>query len=391
MRYLIICILSLTLLVGCGEQSVRDSDQNIDTKRENDLKISELSTRTSLEYLNDYRILAGLSMLRENENLKVSASSHSYYLVQNGLYTHYQQIDLKYYTGYTPVKRALYAGYDGVRVYENIYAGDTTVKEAIDILFSNIYHRLSFLAFDIDESGAAESESVLYPFKKVFVYEMGSSKEFFLYQNEKPEVVVWPYKDQKDVLPFFYEEDPDPLPECSVSGYPVSIQFNPDNNANIELLSFELYESDGEKIVNADMLDAANDPNTKFTKEHFALMPQDRLKWGSKYTAIVVYMKNNEEKITKKWSFKTKSLPKPNFTVMKKQNIFNVKSGVEYHFYLPPLHCNDMFTKFKYSITSGLIVEQKMIDNNTIKIRVTGKGTVKVYTENLKEFTLIVR
>ncbi len=390
MRYPIVFLLVAVFFAGCGEQSFRDDDFEKEIKTQNYLKVTDSFEKESLEYLNEYRFSAGLTRLKENENLKEAANYHAKYLTQNGLYTHYQSEDLKYYTGYSPKTRAGYAGYAGNGIYENIYAGDVGAKESVDILFSNIYHRLTFLSFEANEAGVASSHLSSYPYKRVYVYELASGDDFSPNEDKNVKIVVWPYENQKDVLPFFYEEDPDPLPWCGVSGYPISIQFNPYESDDIKLLSFNLYDESKRQIIDTDILDATTDPNDKFSEKQFALMPKKRLEWGSLYTVKAVYLQGEKSRITKEWSFRTKVLPKPNFTLEGEGEIFNVKSGIEYHFYLPPKNCNDKFDGFRYSVTSGVRVEQRMIDYNTIKIKATGRGVVKVYTQNGKNFTLKV-
>jgi uncharacterized protein YkwD len=374
-KYIVLWI-GFVFLAGCG--TGKDSTLNLDGSNQNVKILSKTFDDVGLEHLNNLRNKAGMTQFTINSSLNRVAQNHALYQVDNNLYTHSEQSSNINFSGGTPSQRILNEGYPHKDISENIYAGDVTPKRSIDILFSNIYHRLAFLDFGYDEIGLGTSSSDDYIYKKVYTYEIGRANLRSFNNSQNPKIVVWPYENQQNVLPVFYEENPDPLPECSVSGYPVSLQFNPSQNGKIKIESFKLYDSKYKEIKDTVLLDLKSD---------FVLMPLKRLEWGSNYHVSVKYSEDGMPNLYE-WEFATQSLPEPYFIVNNPNQKFNLKSAETYYFYLPPKNCNDKFSTYTYSYSSNLKVEEKIVDNNTIKIKVTGKGRVEVKPDNGRNFIL---
>jgi hypothetical protein len=74
--------------------------------------------------------------------------------------------------------------------------------------------------------------------------------------------------------------------------------------------------------------------------------------------------------------------------VTKKEESFSAKSGIMNYFYLPPKDCNDQFSSYRFKTSGSLKVEERLVDNNTIKIKATGSGKVTIYPDNGREFTI---
>jgi hypothetical protein len=204
-------------------------------------------------------------------------------------------------------------------------------------------------------------------------------------------VVVWPYENQSNSLPVFYEESPDPLPECGVSGYPISIQFNPEYvNGAVGVNSFKLYQSStNQEITNVKFMDKVSDHNHHLSDNEFVLFPLERLDWNTDYYAVIEYIDNGVVK-NKQWNFKTKSLPSPNYTVANNGDSFNVQSGTSY-FYLPPASCNDFFNSINTSSSGNLSVKTSFVDFNTLKVDAIGSGSVTITPSNGRAFTINVQ
>ena len=367
---------------------------------------SKEAIKQSIDYLNFLRNKAGLWGLTNNNFLNKSAFNHSKYLVINNLYGHDENECYSGFTGITPTDRGEYVGYNGF-VMENISYGERNVQESIDKLFSAIYHRFGFLGFTIDEIGMSACFSENFSNERVFVYNMGNSLirqacenapydlsegsyytnicidknikiPYSLYNNaynslleRAPKYVIWPYRSSYNIPPVFYEETPDPLPDCSVTGYPVSIQFNENkvDKRTFQFLDFKLYDSEN-NVVNSRLLDSLKDPNHYFTEYEFALMPLERLNWGEEYTVIVKYKENNISKIIK-WNFITRLLKYPYIVINDYISTVNIISGKEYALYLKPFNCNDYFTRYEYSYKSNIkSVNIDMIDMNTLYLKI---------------------
>jgi uncharacterized protein YkwD len=372
----------------------------------------------SIAYISNLRIKAGLWELSENSLLDTAALNHAKYLTLNNIIGHYENKD-QYpngFTGVTPSDRAHYVNYNG-SVSENLSAGQNNVYDSVDNLFSAIYHRLGFLSINIDETGMGDSYSEGYAYKTVYVYNMGNSlirklceQESFsgygayvygvcidfnkkiskdLYDNavntlsdKAPKYILWPFDGDNNTLPVFFEESPDPLPNCSVSGYPVTIQFNESkiNSESFEFGGIKLYDSDG-NLINSTLLTHDNDPNNHLSEYEFALMPLERLDWGAEYSVEATYTENGSIH-TINWTFITQ-LPKyPYITVKDNEATVNIQSEKDYAIYLKPSDCNDKFSSYNYSYNGGIqSISASFIDSNTIHLNVKGSlGSVIEFT-----------
>lgn len=360
------------------------------------------------DYLNQLRLQAGMIPLSKNQILEQTAKNHNRYMIANNVYGHYESQAYEFFTGVTPVDRAIFAGYPSRYVLENIAAGTTNIKDAIDDLFSAIYHRFGFLNFTIDEVGGAFDRNTSFGYETVATFNMGNSElarlcagpEFSGYgayvynvcvdQNKKieassymsaienransnPSMVLWPYEDARDIPPVFYEEEPDPLPECSVSGYPMSVNFNPFKTEGTPvLIDFRLEDSHGREIPLLKAMTHDNDPNGHFSKYDFAIFPEKRLQWGEIYQATFIYVLNDQI-YTKHWSFRTRTLPGDYYEVQDFEKSYPVISGKKYFFYIPPRDCNDVIRSYQYTFPYGVTVDIGFYDHNTIWLQLDGE------------------
>jgi hypothetical protein len=299
-------------------------------------------TQGALEYLNAHRQKSGLIKFKPNKKLNRAAKSHADYLVRQQKNGHYEKKGWKGYTGKTPSDRVLKAGYASKAVMENVTENAKDYKHSIDILFAAIYHRFVFLNFENDEIGiGTASTQRKRRVTSAFVYNTGSTeitklcKRSYLMENntyyvqnmckeskkliprylyeEKQEkvrrknakIVLYPYPNVKNVLPAFYTENPHPLPGSKVSGYPVTVQFNPLFYKKVKLEKFRLYDAKGKRIKKVKILTQKSDVNRRLTKLQFALMPLKKLDFGTtyhvKFEAVV-----DGKKIKKSWKFTTK-------------------------------------------------------------------------------------
>ena len=413
------------LAIGAEQQF--DNAQQVKSLRvinTTDVDLNDVREK-GLTYINTLRQKAGMITFSAESHLDASAYNHAHYLMINNVVGHGESNVDPGYTGATQLERAVYAGYPHRKVSENLSAGNSSVYDSVDGLFSAIYHRFGFLSFAKDEMGIGVDVSQSHSLGNAYVYDMGVSQlkalcggksykgkgsyyygvcddpQFKIKQarydriisrnaRHNPKYVLWPYADQTDAVPVFFEEVPDPLPECSVSGYPVSIQFNPVKSGDIALQSFKLYyDANGTEIADTKLLDKDTDPNNRLSSDEYALFPMKRLEWDTKYRAVVSYTENNIPKDIN-WTFKTKALPYPYYKIVQKENTLNIKSGQTYLLYLPPESCNEG-AGYSMTYSGDITIENDFYDYNTIKIKVTGtSGFVKVFAKNGRNITLTV-
>jgi len=358
-----------------------------------------LEEKRTMYYLNKLRKEAGLVPLNRNIILESSAKNHANYLVRNHRIGHYEDENKTGYTGEYGSNRSVNRGYKTSMIIENVSSNNRNHKESVEGLMAAIYHRFGFLDFHIDEIGIGIAQNLENRAETAFVYDMGSqkleklcidaenkkvlnplenicsspnsniTKSSFIeaihahrYQNAK--FVVYPYDGQEDVVPVFYEELPDPLPNHSVSGFPISISFNEIEFKSIKIVNFQLFDINGKEIRDTVFYNHNTDPNRKLKKYEFALFPLQRLDWNTLYNVRVAYEANGIIK-RKSWSFKTRSFDTAITTVTQNNNHYTIKKGENAIFYFPPLSSNDILGNLRFPS----IFDISFVDKNTIKLK----------------------
>lgn len=360
-----------------------------------DTSFEETMARTSL---NEIREAMGMNSLIFNPHLEQSAQAHADYLVKNGESSHYQSEKKSKFTGTKPVDRAMRAGYSSRNMSENISTQTKNAQKSLDGLFSAIYHRFGFLSTTIDELGIGVTQNPDNPQESAFVYVMGNSemarvcneasyqgaskyfykvckdlkhrileKDFIsaktYNQRNNPPITLYPYENQSEVPPAFYVETPDPLPEYDVSGFPVSISFNPYYFKKVKLLSFRLYNSEDIPIEEVLLMDEESDPHGRFLATEFALFPLERLDYESQYKAEVVYVHKGQEE-TISWYFFTE-IPKDSLRIITlKEESISLFMEQSYTIYFKPLDATDLLESIRFPANVSI----ERLDNNTLKI-----------------------
>ncbi|MCP4755206.1 MAG: CAP domain-containing protein [Proteobacteria bacterium] len=355
------------------------------------------------EYLNRIRRTAGMIPFKTNPILETSAKNHARYLLTNGIIGHVEQSNLPGFTGKKPEDRALFAGYSVRAVTENFSSGQKNVYESIDGLMSAIYHRFGFLDFSKNEIGigiARDKQGFN------FVYNMGNeqlnlfcrysiymkegsfypnicrhkdkvSAEKFDQRREKtlssnPSIVVWPAEGADDAPVVFYEEIPDPLPDISVSGYPVSIQLNPHYFGPPKIVRFKLFRAEtNEEVRPVRLLAKDSDPNHRFSEYEFALFPLRRLDWNTAYRAEAM-VEVDGRVLEKEWEFRTKDLGSPIFVIQAQEEKLLVKRGIQYAVYIPPLNEMLFIERLRWESPPNLQTAVDWQDKNTILVTLSG-------------------
>ncbi len=357
-------------------------------------------------YLNKLRVSAGLTELAPNSLLQQSAFNHANYLADNFQGGHFETEGVSGFTGVEPKDRTSQVGYHSLTVSENVSANNSNSTDSIDGLMSAIYHRLGFLDLVNDEVGIGIAHVSKPNSYSAYVYNMGNSQYNALCQGDaftgagsyylevcqpninldavafdavtqqaqgnNPTLVLWPVEGDNKVLPAFFEESPDPLPDYSVSGYPISIQFNPLNFTTVKLNEFKLYQDvDNVEVKPTRLLNNQTDPNSNLTELQFALFPLTRLEWNTAYRVEAKYVSGEEEK-TLVWRFKTRSLGVPFFTLSGNGEKLTVPTTAEFAVYVPPTDKWSEIGALNYSFSKGLTVDTNFVDMNTLIIKLSG-------------------
>jgi len=378
-------------------------------------------------YLNNLRARAGMSTFSSHASLETAAFNHANYLADNSLTGHGEVEGLPGFTGGAAKDRAIFAGYRSLLVAENVSAGNVDSVDSIDNLMSAIYHRFGFLDFVNNEVGIGIAKTALNDpnAHSVYVYNMGNANynalcqgndfsgiggyyvgvcepnirleantfnnvEIFAMGNN-PKVVAWPVDGDNTVPPAFFEESPDPLPDYSVSGYPISLQFNPLSYSNVNVVEFKLYrQADNVEIQPTRLLTKDTDPNGKFSQLEYALFPLQRLAWNTTYRVQVTYTSDaGTEQLS--WQFTTRDLGMPVFTVDEGTQAVSVPvNTTSFAIYVPPTTAASKIGGINYRYASGMTVETGFIDGNTLQVNLQGQvgQEVEMTLANGQTFTI---
>ncbi len=379
------------------------------------LSVSPLSAvygteaQQAFNYLNQIRKQAGMIPFTYNSSLQEAAQNHSYYLHTNRVGGHGERSGRRGYTGRSHVDRIVRTGYLSRQTGENVsyHSHPTSAQKSVDGLMSAIYHRLAFLSFEYDEAGAGASVSPEY---SAYTYNFGSTakvemcngapftrpgpytysvcpdtrfrvapdavqKADSIIQNKNPDHVIWPAKNAIGIPPGFYEEDPDPVPYYDVTGYPVSIQFNPATYflARPVITRFEIFrQRDNRKEEETMFLSTSNDRNEKIQWNEFVLFPLQRLDWNTVYRVELVYEIAGLPK-QMSWKFRTQSLPMPTYIWSGKHTPIKLEAGKKIAVYVPPSGPRDGEGSYRSSYSEGLNLDIDIYDYHTLIIKASGQ------------------
>ncbi len=416
-KVIALALLSSLIVTGCSN----DNNAPINTVPP-DTEIPDPSDPVyvptdAYDYVNLLRQSAGLSLLSANEQLESAADNHARYLLTNNAQGHIQTLGLDGFSGITPADRANSAGYLSRDVAEGIAEQDS-IQSAIDGLFSAIYHRLTLLNFEYDEIGISYVPSLsssTTTSNGVLVHNMANSFKNNLCggqsftgngnyytstclensfrinaeiydnvaatnQQKNPTIITWPASNGIDISPVFFEETPDPLPDYGVSGYPVSVQFNPSQVQTVTLNSFMLFDNSGAEISPTRLLGTHSNinPGDLLSPLEFALFPLERLDWNSTYRAEVNYTINGESAASKSWQFTTRKLAYPLVKVAAETTRLNIKNTISTAFYFVPNSPFDTIQSVATRFPEGMIVAFEFIDANTLLFSISGTSQQQV-------------
>ena len=358
----------------------------------------------ALEYLNRLRTHAGMAPYASGRILTQAAQNHADYLVRHHQKGHFETPHTSGFTGKLPVERVISAGYKVAFVTENVTNNSLDYKDAVDSLFSAIYHRFGFLDFQSDEIGIGVAQDRQDTDFNAYVFDAGmhalnaacgdksyNGNERYAFKvcvdpahrilerrlleilnSQKiasKKIVLYPYDGQQDVPPVFYDEAPDPLPDYEVSGFPVTIAFNDYYIRQANVRSISLYGPDGREIPSK-ILYWKNDPNHMLKKNQYALMPLTRLSYGTTYRAELRY-EHGGKRVIKKWTFRTRELPKPHFVITQKGQSVTIEPHTTYTLYFPPKNRHDRLGDLHFPAD----LKVRFLDFNTVQIRLDSDNT----------------
>ena len=331
-----------------------------------------------LNYLNALRSGSGLIAFTANSLLDNAAQNHVNYLLCANRSGHYEDKNVcsNKYTGNSPSDRITAAGYSWHATSENITAGSDTMQHAIDGLMSAIFHRFGFLTFDLNEIGIGYGSDSNYDYGTVHNFDMGNQGSTSATRQLNPYVALWPYNNfKKAQTSFDNSESPVPLPECQrygIAGNPVSVAFNREKSGSVSLRSFELYNSDHQKMTDVKVLDSTN--NNHLNSREYALFPMTSLDLDSRYKAVFNYTEDGTDK-TITWQFRTRRYNYRRYNVTD-GHTYDLIAGQTYIIHIKPADCTIPLSSFSYSY-SGSKPAYKRLGLDIMQVTISGDTTFK--------------
>lgn len=211
-----------------------------------------------------------------------------------------------------------------------------------------------------------------------------------------PELVLWPPDGADDVPPAFFIEEPDPLPDRDVAGFPLSIQVNPGRVDDVVLQALTLQrlgEAGSQPVAATRLLDRETDPNGLLSAFEFALFPLERLAWNARYRAVAELSLDGRPRRVE-WTFATRRSRAPVVTVTGPSQRIVVDNGADYWLYLPPDETHALTVRsVRSQFRHGSRVDMQVVDSNTLQVRLQAHrcDRVRLQFDSGREVVLIPR
>lgn len=407
---------ALATLTACGGGEAANDDSgsngdNGDKQPDNSLTLENpydiKSVNVALEKnnvfmnLNNKREEAGLAAYAANTQLDSAANGHANYIVAEDSFNAHNQTQTSStaFTGASISDRATNANYGSSYLAENISFNAFSGKQLLDDLFSAIYHRLGLLHWGHDEVGIGlvidvDKEASLTDAQKAssqWASLVTLSGNTLAVQSDPNAVSTVEAKSTVDLAKWppnaytvpttFYEEHPDPLPTCSVSGYPVSVQVHPSKVGTISFVdgSFSLSDSSGQVVTKA-IFDNLTDPNktdASTEQEWIALFPEKPLKAATTYTASIQYVEGGVTK-NLSWDFLTKQTDFDEHLIDSASETITLEKGDQIWITKDASTCNDWVSSYGISTFQGMEYALEYVNLNSLYFSSVTAGTFTI-------------
>jgi uncharacterized protein YkwD len=258
-----------------------------------------------LNWINYRRSQIGMPALTRNSVIDAAAQGHSDYQRLNNTVTHDQTAGKPGFTGVRLQDRLQNAGY--------VFGQPNAIGEVISAtsngtgfymaeeLITAIYHRFVIFEPVFKEIGAgAATTSANYNY---FTADFVANNS---YGTGIPAgtVVTWPFNGQTQVPNNFNSdyEEPDPVPDRGVVGYPVSVHTNLTRRLTVQSFTMRAHGTNTDLATR--LLAQGQDANTT-TQSAAAIVPLSPLASGTTYDVTFTGAVDGTP-ITRSWSFSTK-------------------------------------------------------------------------------------
>jgi hypothetical protein len=255
-------------------------------------------------WINYRRGQVGMAALAHNNVIDIAALGHSEYQRTNNTVTHEQISGKPGFTGVTELDRLTAAGYvfaNTNHAYGEVISATSKQTGAYmaEELITAIYHRFVIFepVFKEIGTGAATNSSGYSYFTADFASNNGYGPGL-----APGTVAVWPYDGQTQV-PFNFFSDyeaPDPVPNASEVGYPISVHANITSKVTVQ--SFSVRPRGGADLA---VRQLSHDVDAETPASGAAIIPLSRLASATTYDVTFAGTVNGTP-VARSWSFTTR-------------------------------------------------------------------------------------
>ena len=309
-KHWIPALLSAALLSACGGGSSDSSNvaQNTSTPAGQLVQepgapaLSNNIATDGFNWFNYRRSQIGLSPLVRNGLIDSAAQGHSNYLNLNNTVAHEQVQGKPGFTGVTLGNRLAKAGYVVTLLQGEVIAGasNTSGFYLAEELVTAIYHRFVIFEPLFREGGAGAAVSGAgYAY---FTTDLASNRNYGA-GLAATQIVTYPFDRQQKVAVSFSSdnEEPDPVPNQDVVGYPISVHAN--YGTPVSVTAFSVRQRGAGTDLAVRQLTSGSDAHTPVSAA--SIIPLAPLAGNTTYDVSFIGKVNGAD-VTYNWSFSTR-------------------------------------------------------------------------------------
>ena len=308
-KHWIPALLSAALLSACGGGD-SDGNTSLSTSTAAGQLVQEpgapaLSNNIATDgfnWFNYRRSQIGLSPLVRNGLIDSAAQGHSNYLNLNNTVAHEQVQGKPGFTGVTLGNRLAKAGYVVTLLQGEVIAGasNTSGFYLAEELVTAIYHRFVIFEPLFREGGAGAAVSGAgYAY---FTTDLASNRNYGA-GLAATQIVTYPFDRQQKVAVSFSSdnEEPDPVPNQDVVGYPISVHAN--YGTPVSVTAFSVRQRGAGTDLAVRQLTSGSDAHTPVSAA--SIIPLAPLAGNTTYDVSFIGKVNGAD-VTYNWSFSTR-------------------------------------------------------------------------------------
>ena len=236
--------------------------------------------RAAYDLLNAERQKCGFGLLAQSTKLDAAAAAHSNYQIQNNTSGHPETQGISGFTGVNSRARAIFQGYEGNRVGEDI-AFELSGLESMRVLFSGPYHLTGLVDSALEVGISFKSSSLKQFVQNALTVDYGTPGSKSDQVPVAGSVLTYPCAGVQDLNASFGELPNWASPSGAGSGGTPVVVTAP--NQEVLVITSATITPLAGGVVPVQILTAANDPNKLLRPSQALIIPPSSLVANSSY------------------------------------------------------------------------------------------------------------